>query len=596
MIRKSSIWAALLAAFVIFAAACGDDSSDEPSGAASSGESASAGSGGSDAPDDSSGAADPGDEPADGSTGGEDPADGAGDEPADEPAAAPQEPVVLTMAWPQVPSNLDSAVFQGLVSHNLGVNYMGTLFRYDPDAATPTEVVCAQCLIPELATEAVQADDGLSYTISLREGVMSPHGNEMTADDVKWSFDRANEISSITGAFLFSVANVDRDNPIEVIDDYTVKYNLTANNQIALSILTWYGTGIFDTTQIIEEGGVTDEDPWAEAYLTDHIASFGAYGLNSITPGEEVRLAANPNYWRGPAAISDVVVRALPDPGNRVQLLLAGDIDYTYDIQFDQVEPINNSENAYVIEAVDTNRDNLVLNHQDPVLAMREVRQAINMAINRDNLVVGPYANLVQPALDGLSSYLPHPPGSPDKLVRYDPDAARALLESVDIPDDWSLTISYNLGRPGPHAEEVATLIAADLTAIGLNVQLNAVAALADFEADVGAKAMQSWLYTERPIIADPAYTLSLYLGSTSFLNNSGYASDEYDAAFREALITAPSPERDALLTTGNEIILEDAPIAYLVERPDFQAFNNSVDGFKSYPDGSVFIYELTKG
>lgn len=503
---------------------------------------------------------------------------------------------ILTMAWPAVASNLDTAVFQGLVSHNLGVNYMGTLFRYDPDAATATEVVCAQCLIPELAESAELAEDGLSYTIALRQGVMSPWGNEMTADDVEWSFDRANEISGITGGFLFAVAGVDKTNPIDIVDDYTIIYNLTGNNQIALSILAWYGTGVYDTTYIEAEGGITDEDPWAQEFLTSETASFGPYVVDSMIAGEEVRLTANPNYWRGPASIGEIVVRAIPDPGNRVQLLLAGDIDYTYDIQFDQVGPINASDTARVIEAIDTNRDDLVLNHQDEVLANADVRRAISMAINRSSLAEGPYRGLVEPALDGLSSYLPHPAPDADQLSTFDVDAAKALIEGANIPDDWSLKITYNLGRPGPHAEEVATLIAADLAAIGLNVELAAIPSLADFEAAVGEKSMQSWLYTERPIIADPAYSLSLYLGSTSFLNTSGYANPDLDAAFGEALLTAPSPERDAALSRGIEIVLDEQPIIYLVERPDFQAFANSVNGFKSYPDGSVFIYELTKG
>ncbi len=510
----------------------------------------------------------------------------------DEPSASGG---VLTMAWPSVASNLDSAVYQGLVSHNLGVNYMGTLFRYDPDSATPTQVVCAQCLIPELAEEAILADDGLSYTITLRPGVMSPWGNEMTAADVEWSFDRANEVSAITGAFLFAVAGVDKENPIDVVDDYTIIYNLKANNQIALSILAWYGTGVYDTTYLEAEGAITDADPWAEEFIANQPASFGPFMVDSNTPGEEVRLKANPNYWRGPGSISEVIVRAIPDPGNRVQLLLAGDIDYTYDIQFDQVAPINASDNARVIEAIDTNRDDLILNHQDPVLAQTAVRQAISMAINREALATGPYQGLVVPALDGMSSKLPHPEGPTELQAKYDPDAAKELLATADIPDDWSLKISYNLGRPGPHAEEIATLIAADLGAIGINVELEAVPALADFEAAVGEKSMQSWLYTERPIIADPAYSLSLYLGSTSTLNSSGYANPDLDAAFQEALVTASGPERDALLEIGNEIVLTEQPIIYLVERPDFQAFANSVDGFKSYPDGSVFIYDLTK-
>ncbi len=503
---------------------------------------------------------------------------------------------IMTMAWPAVASNLDTAVFQGLVSHNLGVNYMGTLFRYDPDAATDTAVVCAQCLIPELAESAVLADDGLSYTITLRQGVMSPWGNEMTAADVEWSFDRANEISGITGGFLFAVAGVDKENVIDVVDDYTVTYNLTGNNQIALSVLAWYGTGVYDTTYIQDQGGITDEDPWAQEFLTTETASFGPYVVDSMTAGEEVRLKANPNYWRGVASIGQIVVRAIPDPGNRVQLLLAGDIDYTYDIQFDQVDPINASDTARVIEAIDTNRDDLVLNHQDPVLANVDVRRAISMAIDRSALAEGPYRSMVEPALDALSSYLPHPAPDADKLATYDVDAAKALIEGANIPDDWSLKITYNLGRPGPHAEESATLIAADLGAIGINVELEAVPSLADFEASVTDKSMQSWLYTERPIISDPAYSMSLYLGSSSFLNTSGYANPDLDAAFGEALLTAPGPERDAALALGIDIVLAEQPIIYLVERPDFQAFANSVDGYKSYPDGSVFIYELTKG
>lgn len=512
-----------------------------------------------------------------------------------EPEGSSDEVATMTMAWPSVASNLDSAVFQGLVSHNMGVNYMGTLFRYDPDAATETQVVCAQCLIPELAESAEIAEDGLSYTIKLREGVLSTNGNELTAKDVEWSFDRANEVSAITGAFLFAVAGVDKENPIDIVDDYTVTYNLTANNQIALSILTWYGTGIYDTTYIEAQGAITADDPWAEEFLSSNTPSYGPYTVASMTAGEEVRLEANPNYWRGPASIGEVIVRAIPDPSSRVQLLLAGDIDYTYDIQFDQVDPINESDNAYVFDGIDTNRDNLVLNLKDPVLSNVDVRRAISMAVNREAMVAGPYGGFAQPALAGQSSFLPRPATPADQLMQFDPEAARALIESADIPDDWTLEITYNLGRPGAHAEEVATLLAQDLAAVGIPVELSAVPSLADFEAAVGEKSMQSWLYTERPIIADSAYALSLYLGSTSTLNSSGFSNADLDAVIAEALVTPPGEARDELLIAGNAIVLDQQPIMYLVERPDLQAFSNAVAGYRSYPDGSIFIYELTK-
>jgi len=139
-------------------------------------------------------------------------------------------------------------------------------------------------------------------------------------------------------------------------------------------------------------------------------------------------------------------------------------------------------------------------------------------------------------------------------------------------------------------------LLVADLQAAGIDATLNPIASVADFEKAVGEKSLQSWLYTERPSVADSGFIFNLYLGSESFLNNTGFANEEFDSYVATIVSTDPGPERDATIAAAQNMVQDLVPSVYLAEASDISAAVNDIQGYNLYPHGATIIGELFRG
>lgn len=496
----------------------------------------------------------------------------------------------LTVAWTTTPEQLDPNVFTGLTwIYTLDAS-MATLFEVDT-SVPDDELITTEDVVPALAEDYEVSEDGTEYTVTLRQGVESPWGNEMTADDVVWSFDRmVSDPTTLQRGVLLAVANFDLDKPVEKVDEYTVKFTLNAPTSVALSTLAYPGLGILDSTEA--KKNATADDPWASAWLAKNLNGFGPYMLESLDPGSEVRLTKNPNYEGDDATFTDIVIRAVPDAASRAQLISSGEVDVISEPPIDQLETIDASGNARISNMPDTNRHNLTLSEKSEELSNPLVRQAVNRAINRDNIVSSVYQGFAEPALTPVSSTLWD--DQPD-VGTYDVDEAKSLLAEAGYADGFDMTLTYSNERPGPYAENLARLIQSDLGAIGINVELQAVPSVADFEAGVSDQSYAAYLYSERPAQPEVGYDLFLYLHSQSALNKSGYANPEFDAVVDEILDSEPGPERDAQIDEAIGILAENDPLVSLVEVPDLAGVAESIDGFSALPSGGVPFQDLSR-
>lgn len=497
----------------------------------------------------------------------------------------------ITMAWGNVASQLDPSVFTGLADVYNMAQYCTTLVEYDGAVAAEDKTFLPDDVAGNLA-ESWEADAaGTSYTFKLREGVTSSWGNPLTSNDVKWSFERMIGGSPIVSGILMPIANINQENSIEVIDDLTFKMNLTEPSAVAIAVLTHPTMCILDAVKAQENA--TAEDPWASEWLATNTASYGPYVVESINPGQEIRYAAMEGYFGDPVFFQNAVVRMVPEGANRTQLLLASEVDLITDTPFDKLAQIAESDNAKVLLRPDVNRHTLSLNTKDPQLADPRVRKAISLAINRDAFLNTIYAGYADAAPDGLPSAMNFPASS--RPNSYDLEQAKALLAEAGA-EGMTLQITTNNGRPGPFAEDLGRLLVADLQAAGINATLNPIASEADFEKAVGEKSLQSWLYTERPAVADSGYIFNLYLGSTSFLNNTGFANEEFDGYVKTIVSTDPGAERDAAIAAAQNMVQDLVPAVYLTEASDIASALNDIDGYNLYPHGAALIGELFRG
>jgi len=497
--------------------------------------------------------------------------------------APPAGPQPFVMAVPGIPGTLMPNSYQAELSNDTYPVFAGSLMRYKP-LDDQTTLQGPEDLEGEIAESWVENPDG-SITFTLRDAV-SPYGNTVTSADVKWSFDRMKEFDPIT-RFLFTVGSYDQDNLITVIDDKTFTVNVTQPNILTLRTLNWYGTTIIDSTEALSHA--TSEDPWANEWLEVNTAGFGPYYIteDGYVAGESIRAQANPNYFRGVPFFDEVIMRAIPESTNRLQVLETGDIDYAEALSFSEFVSLENSGAGQAIRAPIANFDIIYLNFAFEPFADVRVREAISMALDREALLAAAYQGVGLPAVSFLDRDLPGPKVPPEEEFKFDPEGAKALLSETAFADGFAFELVAHNGRPGPQAEPLAVLIKDQLGVIGIDVTVNVVAASADFNAgrslvDGNPPAFQAWLDTATPIVPDTAYFSALTYGSGGLAinNRMGYANDNVDKLTVDALGLPNGAERDGRLLELARELQETYPLIPLVETVNTVTLGNDITGY----------------
>lgn len=509
------------------------------------------------------------------------------------PAPAPEPPAEknLTMALSGVVTNVDPAVLQGRPSLVTAQGVVSTLVRYTHEPSPGLTLHSPDDVMGELAESFEVNEDG-SVTFTLREA-MSPYGNTVTSADVAWSFDRMIALDGIA-RFLMWLAKIDQEAPITIIDDRTFTLNVVDRSILTVPVLTYYALGILDSVEA--QANATDDDPWATEWLASNSSTFGPYQVESLAPGEEVRLVKNPNYWNVDTVdIDRIIMRSIPDAGNRLLLIGSGDADFVADLTFDLFASVaSGGEYALAYEdARDTNLDELSLNNRFPPFDDPRVRAAVSLAIDREALIAGAYGGFGTPGRYPLSTAIPQPDPPADVAAGYDPDLARELLAEAGYGDGFSFTLTINPTRPGPHAEAVAVILASQLREVGLDATIETIASPADFNAAVSGGEMEAWLYSVRPILSEPAYTIPLLFTSNGFaadgLGYDGYTNTRVDELSDAILAEVPGPARDVYIAEVQEILATEFPFVPLVETIIPWVFREDLQG--AWPNPTGFLY-----
>jgi len=158
---------------------------------------------------------------------------------------------LLTVARASVPPQVGANTFEFLPTVYTLSSFMGTLLDYDASKGGKW-VLGGEILRPGLAESWGANDDNTSYTLKLRRGAKRRTGDELDAEDVLWSFRRMlSERTSLAAGVLMPSAHVDTDKPVEKVDAYTVRYNVTSSSAVSLANLACPVLGIFDSVALI---------------------------------------------------------------------------------------------------------------------------------------------------------------------------------------------------------------------------------------------------------------------------------------------------------------------------------------------------------
>lgn len=442
----------------------------------------------------------------------------------------------------------------------------------------------SSALTGELAESWEISEDGTVYTFHLRPGVVFVSGNTLSAEDVRWSVERAFEIPGSV-SWLWGMIGVLSATQVHVIDDLTVEFVLESPNPIFLPALALEVLSILDSEEMKKH--VTPEDPYGNAYLYTNIVSTGAYNLESYNTGTSITLKANPNYWAGKPQIDTVTYQIVPSEATRILLLKSGDVDFALFISAEQVEKqLIGAEGVRVVSIPTPGTQWVVFNTTRAPLDNVLVRRALAYAT--------PYDALVENVLFGHGSEATSPLPSQTMWHRdigtytYDITMARELLTLAGYPDGLDLTISYRLDNP---AEEAVVIYLQDAWAdAGVNVTIDKVAA-GRFSEMRSAQDYQIAMIYGIPYVNHPVYHLGLFWDA-SCCNFSLYESQDFqlmlDAVYRETDLV----KQKGLVNTIEQIIMEASPMLFLYHPNRITCMRDDVQGFVYYND-HLMRYDL---
>jgi len=484
----------------------------------------------------------------------------------------------LVIASPQVPEGFDGDALKAH-TQNVVVQVYEPLVVYPKIEKDGRIVNDPSKVIPHLAESWTVSDDGKTYVIKLREGVMSPYGNELTADDVEWSWQKSFD-QKRTGNFIARVSNV---TGVKAISEYKVEFTLSAPSSIFLKALTLYVPGIYDSTEMKKHA--TADDPWALEWLQEHTAGFGAYTLDTLRPDDMAVFVENPNYFGEKPYFDRVIYKEVPSEASRVTLLKTGQVQWIDRPSIQKVVDLQADPNVKVDRASGRSIASARMNPKCEPFDDPKVRQALNYAVDKDALNTAVFAgqadiarSLVPPIVDGYNpDYFPYD---------YNPEKAKELLAEAGYPDGISEPIQLLYADAFWHQEPIAIQIADMLKKVGVTVQPTRITT-SEMRAKGSPKEMSMCFFTweDGPIVLDPVYTMYLMSHSTGVSNRAAYANEKLDSLIDQAREELDDEKRLALMNEAQKTWVEDAPWILTTYPATFEGMAPNITGWVAYPD-----------
>ena len=327
----------------------------------------------------------------------------------------------------------------------------------------------------ELAESYDVSPDALKITFHLRKDAKFQDGTPVTAEDVKWSLDRA-VTAPVLGKAQLLTGSLTSADQFRVIDPSTFEVTLPKPDKLALPNLATVYPIIINSK--VAKANATAEDPWAIAWLKEHTAGSGAYMIESFKPGEQVIMKRNEAWNRGTpdksAFFKRVIVQTVPEPATRANLVERGDADITVDLQASDVQSLESKGTIKVISTPQYNSVTFIsMNNTIPPFDNINVRRAIAYALPYDDMFKAALFGRGTPLFganwaDGKPTTSAFPFPQPIKL---DLDMARGYLKAAGMPDGFSTTFSFNVGQAST-AEPMAALVKESLAKIGIKVDI----------------------------------------------------------------------------------------------------------------------------
>ena len=480
-----------------------------------------------------------------------------------DPNATPGGSIIVT--YKDDVATLDPAIGYDWQNWSMIKSLYDGLMDYEPGTTT---------LRPGLAESYELSADGLTYTFHLRADVLFSNGREMVADDVLYSLNRvttpatqspaAGFFSSIAGFAEMMDGSATSLSGITVVDPLTVQITLSRPDATFLHVMALNFASV-----VAKEGVEAAGEDFGKMPM-----GTGAFTLAEWTIGQRLVFARNPNYWRaGLPYLDQITFEVGQEPIVALLRLQNGEVDVAGDgippAKFTEVMA-DPAQAAQVVEGGQLHTGYITLNVGIAPFDNVAVRQAVNMAVNKDRIVQiinGRAVPATQPLPPTMPGYTPDYAG-----YAYDPEAAKAMLAEAGFPDGFETDLYVMNTDPNPR---IAQAIQQDLSEIGITANIQSLAAANVIEAGGAGTAPMIWSGGMGWIadFPDPSNFYGPILGCAGAAEG-GWNWSKYCNADLDAMATAADSMTDPAIVADRMAMWSDIYTKVMEDAPWVPVFN----------------------
>jgi peptide/nickel transport system substrate-binding protein len=380
-------------------------------------------------------------------------------------------------------------------------------------------------MAPSLAESWSESPDKLTYEFKLRQGVKFHNGDPFTAEDVKFSFERAK------GALIH-----EKVKEVRIVDPHTVQFVL---KEPWPDFMTYYGTMASAAGWIVPKNYI--EKVGKDGFL-QHPIGLGPYKFVSIKPGLELVMEANEDYWRKVPSVKRIVFRSVPESTTRLAMLSRGEVDVAYLLDESLARSIKDDPKlklafsggigTYYLDFFD------MWNEKSPWADPR-VRKAASLAIDRKALSDAETLGASPPNGNIVLKSMPY--ALPIEADPYDPKQAKKLLAEAGYPNGFDAGELY----PWPPYFSTGEALSSYLGAIGIRTKLHTMERAA-FYAALGTKKLRGVCMCIDAVPGNASTRMSQVVPSEGNFAYGGWP--EIDKLYKDQLDETDPKKREAML------------------------------------------------
>lgn len=427
-------------------------------------------------------------------------------------------------------------------------------------------------IVPWLATSWEISDDGRAYTFKLVEGAKFHNGREMTAEDVKFSFERI--LDPNTGSRRRT--NLEVIESIDVVDAHTVRVNLKNRFSPFLTYLVGAYGAIIPRESLDTEGKISNP------------IGTGPFRFVEWVKNDHLTLTRNKEYWRkGAPYLDKIIFKPLPDEAVRLTALRTGAVDIIHSLPEKMLPVLTKKEQKeftlQVLPGVSWRM--VIMNNRKPPFDNVKIRQAVNHAIDREELMTaltwgfGTVKNQIWPKDSFWHMNNP--------AIGYNPEKAKSLLAEAGYPDGIDIALEV---KPG--FLPVAEVVQDQLKRVGFRVKLGVLdwaslkPKMKNYEYQMAVSGA-GWY-------SDPDARYGRFYAETGPANYfaGGYKNEEITSLLEQGREEVNPEVRKEIYSKVFTILQEEVPHLMLFHLPMTHAWRKNVKGFSVSAQGDIFFAE----